>query len=147
MFDQILIPTDGSESAEEAITTGLELAAEQEATVHALYAVEPIPLGRYAAGMRSAGSEHNELSERQQKEAEEATTAVSEMATKRDTDVVEAIEYGEPDNVITTYATDNDIDLIVMGTHGRSGADRLVIGSVAEKVVRSSDVPVMTVRE
>ncbi|MFP4218585.1 MAG: universal stress protein [Salinarchaeum sp.] len=145
MFDRILIPTDGSEPAEHAIPTGIDLAAAHDATVYAIYVVEPVPLGGYAAGMSAASSEHSAYTEQQEEEAEAALDIVSNAGREADVDVVETIKYGEPDEAIVTYAETNDIDLIVMGTHGRSGADRLVIGSVAEKVVRGSSVPVLTV--
>lgn len=145
MFDRILIPTDGSEPAEHAIPTGIDLAAAHDATVYAMYVVEPVPLGGYAAGMSTASSEHGEYTEQQEAEAEAALDIVSEAGLEADVDVVETVKYGEPDEAIVTYAETSDIDLIVMGTHGRSGADRLVIGSVAEKVVRGSSVPVLTV--
>ena len=145
MFDRILIPTDGSEPAEHAIPTGIDLAAAHDATVYAMYVVEPVPLGGYAAGMSAASSEHSEYTEQQEAEAEAALDIVSEAGLEADVDVVETVKYGEPNEAIVTYAETNDIELIVMGTHGRSGADRLVIGSVAEKVVRGSSVPVLTV--
>ena len=53
---------------------------------------------------------------------------------------------GTPSREIVNYAVDEDCDLIVMGTHGRGGLDRLLLGSVAERVVRSSAIPVLTLR-
>jgi nucleotide-binding universal stress UspA family protein len=61
-------------------------------------------------------------------------------------DVVTVAVQGSTAEAIITYAEENDIDCIVMGTHGRTGLDRFVIGSIAERVVRKSSVPVMTVR-
>lgn len=146
MFDHILIPTDGSEPARNAAKKGVELAAEHGATIHALFAVEPIPLGRFTAGPEPASAEHGKVVEEQKAEGQEAIDEVTELAAEYDVEVVGAIKYGEPDEEILEYAEDEDIDAIVMGTHGRSGAGRLVIGSVAEKVVRRSSVPVVTVR-
>jgi nucleotide-binding universal stress UspA family protein len=59
--------------------------------------------------------------------------------------VTQVVE-GNPSEEILAYATEHGIDLITMGTHGRSGLDRVVMGSVAERVVRRSSVPVLTVR-
>lgn len=145
MYDTILVPTDGSEQARAAIDEALELAATSEATVHALYVVEPIPLGGYSAGMEAASSEWGDVVEKQRAEGSEATGAVAELAAERGIEVVESIGYGKPNEEILEYVGENDIEAIVMGTHGRSGADRLLIGSVAEKVVRKSPVPVLTV--
>ncbi|MXV63580.1 universal stress protein [Natronorubrum sp. JWXQ-INN-674] len=146
MFERILIPTDGSEPARNAAKKGVELAAEHGATVHAVYAVEPIPLGGFTAGPEPASAEHGEVVDAQKTEGQEAIDEVVELAAEHDLETVEAIEYGKPDVEILEYAADEEIDAIVMGTHGRSGAGRLVMGSVAEKVVRRSPVPVVTVR-
>ena len=146
MYDDILIPTDGSSPADEAVSEGLELAAQTDATVHALYVVEPIPLGRFAAGGRSASGEWGDVIDEQRAEGEEATAAVAEAAVERDLEVETAVRHGKPAAEILEYADEEGVDAIVMGTHGRTGADRLVIGSVAEQVVRRSPVPVTTIR-
>ncbi|MFB6217087.1 MAG: universal stress protein, partial [Candidatus Aenigmatarchaeota archaeon] len=62
-----------------------------------------------------------------------------------DVETVTKVVSGVPHSEIKRYVEDNDIDLITMGSHGRSGLDRLLIGSVAEKVIRTTDIPVMTV--
>lgn len=146
MFERILIPTDGSEPARNAAETGVELAAEHGATVHALYAVEPIPLGRFTAGPEPASAEHGEVVDAQKAEGRDAIDEVVELADEYGLETIETIEYGNPDAEILEYVADEEIDAIVMGTHGRTGAGRLVMGSVAEKVVRKSPVPVVTVR-
>ena len=147
MYDDILIPTDGSSPADTAVQTGIEIAAESDATVHALYVVEPIPLGRFAAGARSATEEWGDVIEAQRAEGENATAAVAEVAAEHGLEVAQAVRHGKPADQILAYVEDEGVDTIVMGTHGRTGADRLVIGSVAEQVVRRSPVPVMTVRD
>ena len=146
MFETILIPTDGSEPAERAAGKGVELAAQHGATVHALYAVEPIPLGGLSSGPEPASAGHGKVIDEQKREAQRALDAVSEMCTDSDVEVVTTIEYGKPHDEILEYADSEGMDAIVMGTHGRSGVERVVIGSVAEKVVRRSGIPVMTVR-
>ncbi|MDQ2051248.1 universal stress protein [Natronolimnohabitans sp. A-GB9] len=147
MYDRILVPTDGSEPAAAAIEEGIELARQQDAELHALYVVEPIPLGRFSAGPKPASAEWEDVVDEQRSEGEEATADVAERAAEYDLEVVEAIEHGSPHAQILSYVDEADIDAVVMGTHGRSGADRLVLGSVTEKVVRKSEVPVLTVRE
>ncbi|WIV66711.1 universal stress protein [Natrialbaceae archaeon AArc-T1-2] len=146
MYDRILIPTDGSEPARAAIDEGLRLAKQNDATVHALYVVEPIPLGGFAAGAEPASAEWDDVVDEQKSEGTKAVDEVANRGDEFDVEVVTEIEYGKPNEAILEYADEEDIDAIVIGTHGRSGADRLVIGSVAEKIVRKSDVPVLTVR-
>lgn len=146
MFERILIPTDGSEPAEHAVEQGVALAAEHGATVHAMSIVEPIPLGGFTSGPEPASAEHGKVVEEQRIEAQKAIDRVVEQCEQHGIDVVEALTYGRPSEEIIEYAEEEGIDAVVMGTHGRSGAQRLIIGSVAEKVVRRSPVPVMTVR-
>ncbi|ELY47453.1 universal stress protein [Natronorubrum sulfidifaciens] len=146
MYDRILVPTDGSDPATAAIKEAIELAAQNDAELHALYVVEPIPLGGFSAGAEPASAEWSDVVEKQRDEGNAATAEIAELAREHDLEVVEAIEHGKPNVQILEYADEHDIDAIVMGTHGRSGADRLVLGSVTEKVVRKSEVPVLTVR-
>lgn len=146
MFEQILIPTDGSAPSEQAARKGVELAAEHGATVHAMHAVEPVPLGVFTSGPEPSSAGHSEVIEKQKAEGQEAIDAVVEICEEHGVDVVEALEYGKPIDEIIDYVESEGIDAIVMGTHGRSGAERLMIGSVAEKVVRKSPVPVLTIR-
>ncbi|WP_255192041.1 universal stress protein [Natronobeatus ordinarius] len=146
MYDRILVPTDGSEQAIAAIDDGIELAQLTGATIHALYVVEPIPLGRFPAGIEAAGSDWDDVVDEQKSEGKRAVETIAERAADAGVDVVEAIEHGKPSVKILEYVDDQDVDAIVMGTHGRTGAGRLMLGSVAEKVVRQSEVPVLTVR-
>ena len=146
MYDHIVIPTDGSTPARAAIDEGLALARLNDAIVHALYVVEPIPLGGFGAGGSPASAEWETVVEKQEQEGQTAVDEVVERGAELGVDVQTSIEYGKPNEEILEYVEENGIDAIVMGTHGRSGAGRLVLGSVTEKVVRKSDVPVLTVR-
>ncbi|AFZ74701.1 universal stress protein [Natronobacterium gregoryi] len=147
MYDRILVPTDGSEAAAIATEEAVELAELNDAELHVLYVIEPIPLGKFAAGAEPASAEWDDVVDEQRTEGEDATASVAALADDHDVDVVEAIEHGQPNEQILGYADEHGIDAIVMGTHGRSGAGRLVVGSVTEKVVRKSDVPVLTIRK
>ncbi len=146
MYDSILVPTDGSEQAFAAVEEALELAALCDATVHILYVVEPIPLGGFAAGMEPSQKSWGEVIDEQKAEGAEAISTITTQAADYDLIVQEAIRHGKPTESILEYVEEADIDAIAMGTHGRSGAGRFIIGSVAEKVVRQSPVPVLTVR-
>lgn len=78
--------------------------------------------------------------------ARRAVDHVEDEATTTGLDVVTSVEYGIPHEVILEYCTDEGIDMVVMGTKGRTGLDRVLVGSVTERVVRMADVPVVTVR-
>jgi nucleotide-binding universal stress UspA family protein len=78
---------------------------------------------------------------------ERAEAAVGEVSESTSHDVVTAIEEGHPSSVIDEYARDVDADMVAMGTRGRHGENRFLIGSVAERVVRTCPVPILTVRQ
>ena len=138
MYEDILVPTDGSKGVERAFENALELARNYDSTIHALYVMD--------VRMVRRGSFYNAAIEEFGKEGRDATERLVEHAREKDVDALKAIKKGIPHRGILEYADRNDIDLIAMGTHGRTGLDRLLIGSTTEKVVRTSNIPVLTVR-
>ena len=138
MYDRILLPTDGSRGTNRAIDQALELAAQTGAELHVLFVVEDLP---YAPEMMDG-----EIEARLRVIGEEAIEEIRERAEDKDITLETAIEEGVPHRSILEYTEENDVDLIVMGTQGRSGLDRYLLGSVAERVVRGSKAPVLTVR-
>ena len=137
MYDHVLVPTDGSAAVEGAIAHAVELAETYGATVHALYAVQPL----YAP---EPGFDR--VYTAMEEEGETAVETVAERARDAGLVVETAVRRGEPHQQIVEYAADHGVDLIAMGTHGRTGLDRYLVGSVTEKVVRTVEVPVLTVR-
>jgi nucleotide-binding universal stress UspA family protein len=140
-YERILVPTDGSDATREAVQQAVDLAAEHGATIHALYVVNSASF----AGLPMDSSWEN-VSAMLSEEGSAALDDVGELAEEHGVDVLRELSDGNPAREIVRYAEDEDCDLVVMGTHGRGGIDRLLLGSVAEKVVRSSTVPVLTVR-
>jgi nucleotide-binding universal stress UspA family protein len=141
MFDSILVPTDGSDHALEAAEHGAALARVFKADLHVVSAVDI----QTAVGPFNAGGLEPEIRARLQADAEEKITAVTE-AIALPGSVQTDILTGNAVTEILAYCEDNGIDLIVMGTHGRTGVKRYVAGSVTEAVVRKAEVPVLTVR-
>ncbi|OYR48289.1 MULTISPECIES: universal stress protein [unclassified Halorubrum] len=141
LYDRILVPTDGSTEGERAVAHALDLAAVHDAAVHAVHVVDTASY----AGMPMEASWEG-VGELLRGDAEEAVAAVEELAEETVVDVETAVVEGSPSREIIRYAEGNGCDLVVMGTHGRGGIDRLLLGSVAEKVVRGAAVPVLTVR-
>lgn len=140
MYDDILLPTDGSSGMASVIDHAARLARAHDATLHALYVVDTasltdVPMEASMEGVSQALRQEGET-------ALEQTERLAPEDLSVETDIIE----GSPAREITAYASENPADLVVMGTHGRSGVDRLLLGSVAERVVRSSPVPVLTVR-
>ena len=141
MYDHVLVPTDGSDPAMAATEHALAIAERFEATVHALYVVDVDGIAHEAPGLGL-----DALRDALHEEGEAATAAVAERAADRGVDVTEAVIEGLAEDAIVDYAEGNGIDLIVMGTHGRRGVERYVVGSVTERVVRATDVPTLVVR-
>ncbi|WP_435552594.1 universal stress protein [Natrinema sp. CGMCC1.2065] len=140
MYDSILVPTDGSDHAARVAGHALGLARWFDATVHVVSVVDVSAAG----GVFDAGGVSPAFVERLE---DEAAAAVERIETMTDTDRVRsAVLNGSPAATILEYVGEHDIDLIAMGTHGRTGVNRYLTGSVTERVVRQSDVPVMTAR-
>ncbi|NIC00307.1 universal stress protein [Halobacterium sp. R2-5] len=140
-YERILVPTDGSEETRQAVEHAIDLATEHDATVHALYVVNSASFSGLPmeSSWESVAAMMNE-------EGATALDEVEELAVEAGVPIERALVDGSPSREIVRYAEDEDCDLVVMGTHGRGGIDRLLLGSVTEKVVRSSSVPVLTVR-
>lgn len=138
MFDTVVVATDGSESVSRAVDVALDLANRFDADVHALSVID--------AGEVDASPEQlrDELEAALESQAEAALAAVRD----RDADgLTTAVREGHPSPEICAYAREVGADLIVTGTRGRHGENRFLLGSVAEAVVASSPVPVLTVRQ
>lgn len=136
-YENILLPTDGSDGAELAVDWGLALAAEYDATVHTVYSVDT---GRFVGGTEMAV-----IHEGLEKAGRIALEAVRERAEDAGVSVNAHLGTGPAARMIRSYSEEHDVDMIVMGTHGRSGIERYLIGSVTEAVVRHTDLPVCCV--
>jgi|SRR5690606_15841891 len=144
VFQNIVIATDGSSCSNTAVKLGSELAAQFGAKTTLVYVFEPIkyalPEGYvpYTAEQLMEMTEHFEQMLRSSKDA-----ALSYGAPSVETRLLQ----GVPSEEVCDFANREGADLIVVGTHGRGLVGRMLLGSVAEKIVRSAPVPVLTVRE
>jgi nucleotide-binding universal stress UspA family protein len=141
MYDDLLLPTDGSEAVAAAAEHAATIADRFDATVHVLSVADT--RNRFESPTAGLSTEAW-----QQAESERADTAAAETVAllPDDLPVETATEEGIPRDVILDYADHAEIDMIVMATHGRTGLEHYLIGSVTEKIVRRSPVPVVTVR-
>ncbi|MFB6281781.1 MAG: universal stress protein [Haloferacaceae archaeon] len=138
-YDRVLVPTDGNDGVERALDHALRLADDHGATVHALSVVDR-RLTRAAADAREEVADR--LRERSAAAVADVAAAVEDAGLTAETEVRE----GVPDKAIVEYADEVGIDLIVIGTYGRTGRDRLAnLGSVTERVVENADRPVLVV--
>lgn len=140
MYERILLPTDGSEGMVPVIDHAGELAEVHDATVHVLFVVDTASLSTIPMDASLDGL-HGLLQEEGERAVAEADRRIPD-----DVGLERTIAEGAPANEIVECAGDADCDVIVMGTHGRGGLNRILLGSVAEHVVRRSSIPVLTVR-
>jgi len=140
-YNKILIPTDGSSNAELAIKKGINLAKLIDAEVVGLYVKDLMYLAQFPADGKIIAL-NNGLEEVGKK----ALGFVEEEAGRAGVKYTSRIEEGHPADMILTVAEEEGCDMIVMGTMGLSGLKRLLLGSVAENVVRHAHCPVMVVR-
>ena len=140
MYDDILIPTDGSEGVLEAIDHGLDLADRHGATVHVLHVVDQ----RQFLGAPDDVQE--ELKANLESEGQQAVDDLADRVSAAGLDVSASVRVGIPHTDILDYIEEAGIDAVVMGTHGRTGRDRLTnLGSVTERVIKGASVPVLVV--
>ncbi|ELY45446.1 universal stress protein [Natronorubrum tibetense] len=141
MNDRILVPYDGSPPSEKALEYTFEMFTDPEVT--ALYVV-PTPEGYWAAFEDSEDRIPNvdEARERGREILTEAESIASDHDATLDTEVV----LGKPNRIIVDRAEHEDYDTIVIGSHGREGVSRVLLGSVAETVVSRAPIPVLVVR-
>lgn len=141
LYRNIVIATDGSENSQRAISCGVEIAKLSGATVHALYVVDTPSM---ISETWTAGKEMvHELIIR---EGKKVLSKVKKIIEDSRVEVKEVLLEGYPSEEIINFAENNNMDLIVMGTLGKTGLERFLVGSVAENVVRNSKVPVMVIR-
>jgi nucleotide-binding universal stress UspA family protein len=141
MYDKILVPFDGTEEAREGARHAINLAASTGATVHGLYVIS-LPGAPRTVYLRE---DEEDLREQYEEYAEEVTTELAELAAESGVDCATAIRRGSVHEEIIEYGEEQDVDVIVMGAayRGKVGA---LLGGMAEKVVRTSPIPVTTVR-
>ncbi len=143
-YNKILIATDGSDNAKNAIFSGMNLAGLLGAKIYAVCVLPTHPASSMPIGSRMMRWEIP--FDIMREEGTKAVNEVVELAKINGVDAEPVLLEGHPSEEILRYAQDNDIDLIVMGTLGKTGLTRLLLGSVAENVLRHSPVEVLVVR-
>jgi nucleotide-binding universal stress UspA family protein len=145
MYNKILVPLDGSPLAEctlehvKSVTSGSPVPE-----VVLFRVVEPI-LSNEASAWAQAGYSAVEVDNRRKEEVKKYLSQVAEKLIAQGINARGEVEFGRPADTILDYAEKNQFDVIVMSTHGRSGISRWAFGSVAEKISRHSNIPVLIV--
>jgi len=142
-IQKILFPTDFAEGSAAAIPIAADLARKYNAKVYIIHVL--VDIGR-ATGWYVPHASTGELAKDMEKGAREQLDRVMLEEMRGYPDMERAVLVGSPAEEILRFAEKNNINLIVMGTSGRKGLDKMLFGSTAEKVVRNSKCPVLTVR-
>ena len=143
MFDTVVVATDGSESVSRAADCALDLAARFDAAVHALYVLDETQVESLPEDV------HDEVRDALDEQSTEALEAMAAANRERSdpVDLETAVRVGRPTERIIDHAEEVDADVVATGTRGRHGEHSFLLGSVAERVVRTCPVPVLTVRQ
>lgn len=145
-LDRILVPVDFSPSSQAALEYAVFLGERFGSTLHVLHVWEPPPYLWPEAIVLEPGRPEQSLQYLAGARANEQMKELLALpAHRHDVPLVSRIESGNPADVIVSVAQADRFDLIVMGTHGRRGLSRVLMGSVAEKVVRRATCPVLTI--
>ncbi|MFB6129134.1 MAG: universal stress protein [Halorhabdus sp.] len=140
MYDTILVPTDGSGGTRKTLEHAISIATDNDATIHGLYVLDR---RMYLAADDDV---QDEVMESLESDGEQALSRLREQVEAAGVHVETELQTGIPHRGILTYADDIGADLIVMGTHGRTGKDRLAnLGSVTQRVVENAEIPVFVV--
>lgn len=143
IFRKIMVATDGSESAKKAVDSAIEIA---KLSGTKLYAVHVISMGFFSISLPTAEEWKKAYQEQLMAEGKQATDYAEYAGRAAGVEVESVILQGNPVEEIIGFAERNDIDLVVMGTHGMSGITNFLLGSVAENVVRHAKKAVIVVR-
>ncbi len=159
-YKRILIATDGSEYVKKAVAHAIGIASLSGAELYAVYVIEKkptydirsyfssdIPTRGVKEILRKEGLSTDIELRILKEEGEVAIKYIEDNAKKEGQHLEKFIEMGNPAEEILKLADEKSIDLIVMGTLGRTGIEKFLLGSVAEKVIRNSKIPVLVVRK
>jgi len=140
MYNEILVPTDGSAKAEAAIEEAASMAASCDARLHGVFVTDSGPLEHVDGAYPQAMTEIRAL-------GNEAVERVAAVGAAHGVETDTAVVAGTVHHAIADYVTDADIDVVVMATHSREGVRRHFLGSVTERVIRTVRVPVLAVSD
>ncbi|MFB6122721.1 MAG: universal stress protein [Haloferacaceae archaeon] len=141
-YEEILLPTDGSEASRAGVERGLDVAEAFDARVHVLYVVDR----RLLSSGVDVGPALSDVEARLRTRGDEAVASVADRATERGVEATTDVVEGIPHSRIRSAVTNRDVDFVAMGTHGKTGTNRWLTGSVAEQILRTSPGPVLTSR-
>ncbi|ADG12982.1 UspA domain protein [Methanocaldococcus infernus ME] len=141
MYKKIVVPTDGSDVSMKALKHAIFIAKNLDSKIYGVYVVDVSPF----IGLPMEGS-WELITKVLEEEGEEILNKVKEMCEKEGVDVEVKMLEGIPPEEIVKFAEEKEADLIVMGTTGKTGLERILLGSVAERVIKNAPCPVLVVK-
>jgi len=139
MYERVLLPTDGSETAANAVDHAIDAAQRHDATIHLLYVVD-VRVANATPGL-AMGDVRSKL----EAEGDQAIEALEARIADAGLDTVAEVREGNPETEILNYVDDADVDVVVMGSTGKNVRERERVGSVTDTLVRKAGVPVLSV--
>jgi nucleotide-binding universal stress UspA family protein len=140
-IQKILIPTDGSDYSMRAAEYGISIAKMLDAQIMVVYVIDDVVLDQI-----SKVTEHEDVERELKQDGQRHINYVLGLAEKESVKATSLLAKGRPFDQIVHLAKEQNMDLIVMGTYGLRGAERILIGSVAERVIEYSPCPVLVVK-
>lgn len=139
----LLVPTDFSDNANKALEYTKEIARGSKSVIHLIHVVEPVV---YPADWSYAQVGFADLEQELQDNSEKELAKIADQLTSQGYTVKTAVRRGRASDEICSYAAENSISIIAIGTHGRSGFEHFLFGSTTERVLRKAPCPVLSVR-
>lgn len=145
MFKHILVPVDGSSTSVQAVQKAAALAKVFGSRVSTVFVIDPYPFTGVGTEFAYGQTEYLQAANAEAKQAIATATASLDAAGVKST--AEILESHTPWRGIVEYAQQQAVDLIIMGSHGRSGLEKLVLGSTTQRVLSNVTIPVLVVRD
>jgi len=149
-YKKIMIATDGSDCSNIAIEKGIELARLSGGTVYAVYVMSTAYLPTMDSSAYffvDTNPSWESIREALKNQGQQAVNYIKKLGETKGIKVESILLEGYPSDELIRYAEENEMDIVVMGTLGKTGVDRILLGSVAGNLVRHSKISVMVVRE
>jgi len=145
MIKKIMIATDGSDTSKKAAMIGLDIARRANGSVTAVYVMETLRLA-HLPGYATLPGLKEKILQLMQEEGLQATKFVEDQASIMKVPSQKILAQGSPSEELLKISHEQGIDLLIMGSMGRTGMEKILLGSVAEKVVLQSSIPVLLVK-
>lgn len=146
MIKRVMIATDGSDAGRSAVKAGVDIARRSGGCIIAVYVMDIYRLA-HLPGYTTLPGLKDKIMEMMEDEGRTATEYAGELAAASDIPCKKILSQGSPAAEILRISREEEADILVMGSHGRTALEKVLLGGVAEKVVLQSDVPVLLIKD